>query len=90
MTAVHNNFIVDRGLASFNEASEALRQPQGERYVWQVPICRAELVEAGESYALPVYLAMIASCTGFGQAWYSLNSMLKVARPCVLDRTTVA
>ena len=90
MTAVHNNFIVDRGLASFNEASEALRQPQGERYVWQVPICSAELVEAGEGYALPVYLAMIASCTGFGQAWYSLNSMLKVARPCVLDRTTVA
>ena len=47
-------------------------------------------LEAGEGYALPVYLAMIASCTGFGQAWYCLNSMLKVARPCVLDRTTVA
>src|SRR5437660_975693 len=31
--------------------------------------------------ALPVYLAMIASCTGLGQGWYSLKSIVKVARP---------
>src|SRR5438132_3079805 len=40
--------------------------------------------------ALPVYLAMIASWTGLGQGWYSLKSIVNVARPWVFDRTTVA
>ena len=33
-----------------------------------IPTVRAELVEAPQIYSLPVYLAMIASCTDLGQA----------------------